>query len=226
MKDRLSKKAVLIEALTGIVLLTYVGYRIYRCAVTSIALAVFPFMISCVVIVLLGFTVAALCEYFSSRRKDAMSLRRVARHLIEGVLLAVVIIIICVVILVAVGFGNSSDRGYVNSDPDGAIMEYLQEERAVTASKTDLEQMIAGDFADGNVQYYVMKESASRDSSDAPVIYVLSITKEEDAYRCQKISADVSLDAESVIPVGDFSVDAKTDAVGEVIVFVERDSEQ
>ena len=226
MKDKLSKKAVLIKALTGIVLLAYVGYRIYRCAVTSIALAVFPFMISCVVIVLLGFTVAALCEYFSSRRKDAMSLRRVARHLIEGVLLAVVIIIICVVILVAVGFGNSSDRGYVNSDPDGAIMEYLQEERAVTASKTDLEQMIAGDFADGNVQYYVMKESASRDSSDAPVIYVLSITKEEDAYRCQKISADVSLESESVIPVDDFSVHAKTDAVGEVIVFVERDSEQ
>ena len=225
MKDKLSKKAVLIKALTGIVLLAYVGYRIYRCAVTSIALAVFPFMISCVVIVLLGFTVAALCEYFSSRRKDAMSLRRVARHLIEGVLLAVVIIIICVVILVACGFGNSSDRGYVNSDPDGAIMEYLQEERAVTASKTDLEQMIAGDFADGNVQYYVMKESASRDSSDAPVIYVLSITKEEDAYRCQKVSADVSLDAESVIPVGDFSVDAKTDAAGEVIVSVDKDQE-
>lgn len=225
MKDKLSKKAVLIKALTGIVLLAYVGYRIYRCAVTSIALAVFPFMISCVVIVLLGFTVAALCEYFSSRRKDAMSLRRVARHLIEGVLLAVVIIIICVVILVACGFGNSSDRGYVNSDPDGAIMEYLQEERAVTASKTDLEQMIAGDFADGNVQYYVMKESASRDSSDAPVIYVLSITKEEDAYRCQKVSADVSLDAESAIPVGDFSVDAKTDAAGEVIVSVDKDQE-
>lgn len=189
MEDKLLKKAVLIKALTGIVLLAYVGYRIYRCAVTSIALAVFPFMISCVVIVLLGFTVAALCEYFSSRRKDAMNLRRVARHLIEGVLLAVFIIIICVVILVAVGFGNSSDRGYVNSDPDGAIMEYLQEERAVTASKADLEQMIAGDFADGNVQYYVMKESASRDSSDAPVIYVLSITKEKDAYRCQKVSA-------------------------------------
>lgn len=225
MKDKLSKKAVLIKALTGIVLLAYVGYRIYRCAVTSIALAVFPFMISCVVIVLLGFTVAALCEYFSSRRKDAMSLRRVARHLIEGVLLAVVIIIICVVILVAVGFGNSSDRGYVNSDPDGAIMEYLQEERAVTASKTDLEQMIAGDFADGNVQYYVMKESASRDSSDAPVIYVLSITKEEDAYRCQKVSADVSLESESVIPVGDFSVHAKTDAAGEVIVSVDKDQE-
>lgn len=225
MKDKLSKKAVLIKALTGIVLLAYVGYRIYRCAVTSIALAVFPFMISCVVIVLLGFTVAALCEYFSSRRKDAMSLRRVARHLIEGVLLAVVIIIICVVILVAVGFGNSSDRGYVNSDPDGAIMEYLQEERAVTASKTDLEQMIAGDFADGNVQYYVMKESASRDSSDAPVIYVLSITKEEDAYRCQKISADVSLESESVIPVDDFSVHAKTDAAGEVIVSVDKDQE-
>ena len=225
MKDKLSKKAVLIKALTGIVLLAYVGYRIYRCAVTSIALAVFPFMISCVVIVLLGFTVAALCEYFSSRRKDAMSLRRVARHLIEGVLLAVFIIIICVVILVACGFGNSSDRGYVNSDPDGAIMEYLQEERAVTASKTDLEQMIAGDFADGNVQYYVMKESASRDSSDAPVIYVLSITKEEDAYRCQKVSADVSLDAESAIPVGDFSVDAKTDAAGEVIVSVDKDQE-
>ena len=32
------------------------------------------------------------------------------------VLLAVFIIIICVVILVAGGFGNSSDRGYVNSD--------------------------------------------------------------------------------------------------------------
>ena len=126
MEDKLLKKAVLIKALTGIVLLAYVGYRIYRCAVTSIALAVFPFMISCVVIVLLGFTVAALCEYFSSRRKDAMNLRRVARHLIEGVLLAVFIIIICVVILVAGGFGNSSDRGYVNSDPDGAIMEYLQ----------------------------------------------------------------------------------------------------
>ena len=220
MEDKLLKKAVLIKALTGIVLLAYVGYRIYRCAVTSIALAVFPFMISCVVIVLIGFTVAALCEYFSSRRKDAMSLRRVARHLIEGVLLAVF------VILVAGGFGNSSDRGYVNSDPDGAIMEYLQEERAVTASKADLEQMIAGDFADGNVQYYVMKESASRDSSDAPVIYVLSITKEKDAYRCQKVSADVSLESESVIPVGDFSVHAKTDAAGEVIVFVERDSEQ
>lgn len=226
MKDKLSKKAVLIKALTGIVLLAYVGYRIYRCAVTSIALAVFPFMISCVVIVLLGFTVAALCEYFSSRRKDAMNLRRVARHLIEGVLLAVFIIIICVVILVAGGFGNSSDRGYVNSDADGAIMEYLQEERAVTASKADLEQMIAGDFADGNVQYYVMKESASRDSSDAPVIYVLSITKEKDAYRCQKVRADVSLESESVIPVGDFSVHAKRDAAGEVIVFVERDSEQ
>ena len=45
MKDRLSKKAVLIEALTGIVLLTYVGYRIYRCAVTAVPLDVFPFMI-------------------------------------------------------------------------------------------------------------------------------------------------------------------------------------
>lgn len=226
MKDKLSKKAVLIEALTGIILMAYVGYRIYRCAVTSIALAVFPFMISCVVIVLLGFTVAALCEYFSSRRKDAMNLRRVARHLIEGVLLAVFIIIICVVILVAGGLENSSDGGYVNSDPDGAIMEYLQEERAVTASKADLEQMIAGDFADGDVQYYVMKESASRDSSDAPIIYVLSITKEKVAYRCQKVSADVSLESESVIPVGDFSVHAKTDAAGEVIVFVERDREQ
>ena len=95
MEDKLLKQAVLIKALTGIGLL---GYRIYRCAVTSIALAVFPFMISCVVIVLLGFTVAALCEYFSSRRKDAMNLRRVARHLIEGVLLAVFIIIICVII--------------------------------------------------------------------------------------------------------------------------------
>ena len=71
-----------------------------------------------------------------------------------------------------------------------------------------------------------MKESASRDSSDAPVIYVLSITKEKDAYRCQKVSVDVLLESESVIPVGDFSVHAKTDAAGEVIVFVERDSEQ
>ena len=54
----------------------------------------------------------------------------------------------------------------------------------------------------------------------------MSITKEKDAYRCQKVSADVSLESESVIPVGDFSVHAKTDAAGEVIVFVERDSEQ
>ena len=46
MEDKLLKKAVLIKALTGIVLLAYVEYRIYRCAVTSIALAVFPFMIS------------------------------------------------------------------------------------------------------------------------------------------------------------------------------------
>ena len=225
MKDRLSKKAVLIEALTGIVLLAYVGYRIYRCAVTSIALAVFPFMISCVVIVLLGFTVAALCEYFSSRRKDGMSLRRVARHLIGGVLLAVVIIIICVVILVAGGFENSSDDGYISSNPDRAIMKYLQEDRAVTASKDDLEQMVAGDFAEGNVQYYVMKESASQDSSGAPIVYVLSVTKEKDAYRCQKVSADVSLESESVIPVGDFSVHAKTDAAGEVVVSLDKDQE-
>ena len=226
MKDRLSKKAVLIEALTGIVLLTYVGYRIYRCAVTAVPLDVFPFMIFCVVVVLLGFTAAALCEYFSSRRKDGMSLRRVARHLIGGVLLAVVIIIICVVILVAGGFENSSDDGYISSNPDRAIMKYLQEDRGVTASKDDLEQMVAGDFAEGNVQYYVMKESASQDSSGAPIVYVLSVTKEKDTYRCQKVSADVSLESESVIPVGDFSVHAKTDAAGEVIVFVERDSEQ
>ena len=86
--------------------------------------------------------------------------------------------------------------------------------------------MVAGDFAEGNVQYYVMKESASQDSSGAPIVYVLSVTKEKDAYRCQKVSADVSLESESVIPVGDFSVHAKTDAAGEVIVFVERDSEQ
>ena len=46
MEDKLLKQAVLIKALTGIVLLAYVEYRIYRCAVTSIALAVFPFMIS------------------------------------------------------------------------------------------------------------------------------------------------------------------------------------
>lgn len=225
MKDRLSKKAVLIEALTGIVLLTYVGYRIYRCAVTAVPLDVFPFMIFCVVVVLLGFTAAALCEYFSSRRKDGMSLRRVARHLIGGVLLAVVIIIICVVILVAGGFENSSDDGYISSNPDRAIMKYLQEDRAVTASKDDLEQMVAGDFAEGNVQYYVMKESASQDSSGAPIVYVLSVTKEKDAYRCQKVSADVSLESESVIPVGDFSVHAKTDAAGEVVVSVDKDQE-
>lgn len=225
MKDRLSKRAVLIEVFTGIVLMAYVGYRIYRCAVTSVPLAVFPFMISCVVIVLLGFTAAALCEYFSSQKKDGMTLRRVARHLIGGVLLAVVIIIICVIILVAGGFGNS-DSGYINSDPDGAIIEYLKEERAVTASKADLEQMVAGDFADGKVKYYVMKESAGRDSSGALVVYVLSVTKERDAYRCQKVSADVSLQSESVIPVGDFSVRAKTAAAGEVVVSVERDGEQ
>ncbi len=225
MKDRLSKKAVLIEALTGIVLLTYVGYRIYRCAVTAVPLDVFPFMIFCVVVVLLGFTAASSCEYFSSRRKDGMSLRRVARHLIGGVLLAVVIIIICVVILVAGGFENSSDDGYISSNPDRAIMKYLQEDRAVTASKDDLEQMIAGDFAEGNVQYYVMKESASQDSSGAPIVYVLSVTKEKDAYRCQKVSADVSLESESVIPVGDFSVHAKTDAAGEVVVSLDKDQE-
>ena len=225
MKDRLSKKAVLIEALTGIVLLTYVGYRIYRCAVTAVPLDVFPFMIFCVVVVLLGFTAAALCEYFSSRRKDEMSLRRVARHLIGGVLLAVVIIIICVVILVAGGFENSSDDGYISSNPDRAIMKYLQEDRGVTASKDDLEQMVAGDFAEGNVQYYVMKESASQDSSGAPIVYVLSVTKEKDAYRCQKVSADVSLESESVIPVGDFSVHAKTDAAGEVVVSLDKDQE-
>ena len=225
MKDKLSKKAVLIEALTGIVLLTYVGYRIYRCAVTAVPLDVFPFMIFCVVVVLLGFTAAALCEYFSSRRKDGMSLRRVARHLIGGVLLAVVIIIICVVILVAGGFENSSDDGYISSNPDRAIMKYLQEDRGVTASKDDLEQMVAGDFAEGNVQYYVMKESASQDSSGAPIVYVLSVTKEKDAYRCQKVSADVSLESESVIPVGDFSVHAKMDAAGEVVVSLDKDQE-
>ena len=225
MKDKLSKKAVLIKALTGIVLLTYVGYRIYRCAVTAVPLDVFPFMIFCVVVVLLGFTAAALCEYFSSRRKDGMSLRRVARHLIGGVLLAVVIIIICVVILVADGFENSSDDGYISSNPDRAIMKYLQEDRAVTASKDDLEQMVAGDFAEGNVQYYVMKESASQDSSGAPIVYVLSVTKEKDAYRCQKVSADVSLESESVIPVGDFSVHVKTDAAGEVVVSLDKDQE-
>lgn len=222
MKDRLSKRAVLIEVFTGIILLAYVGYQIYRCAVTSVSLAVFPFMLSCVVIVLLGFTAAAFCEYFSSRKKDAMRLRRVARHLIEGVLLAVVIIIICVIILAAGGFGNSSADGYTGSSPDGAIMEYLQEERAVTASKADLKQMVAGDFADGEIQYYVMKEV----SAGAPVVYVLSVTKEKDAYRCQKVSADVSLESEGLIPVGDFSVHAKTDAAGEVVVSVERDVEQ
>ena len=226
MKDRLSKRAMLVEVFTGIVLLAYVGYRIYRCAVTSVSLAVFPFMISCVVIVLPGFTAAALCEYFSSREKDAMSLRRAARHLIEGVLLAVVIIIICVIILAAGGFGNSSADGYTGSGPDDAMMEYLQDERAVTASKADLKQMVAGDFAEGNVQYYVMKESAGWDSSGAPVVYVLSVTKERDTYRCQKVSADVSLESEGVIPVGDFSVHAKTDAAGEVVVSVERDGEQ
>lgn len=154
-----------------------------------------------------------------------MSLRRVARHLIGGVLLAVVIIIICVVILVAGGFENSSDDGYISSNPDRAIMKYLQEDRAVTASKDDLEQMVAGDFAEGNVQYYVMKESASQDSSGAPIVYVLSVTKEKDAYRCQKVSADVSLESASVIPVGDFSVHAKTDAAGEVVVSVDKDQE-
>lgn len=154
-----------------------------------------------------------------------MSLRRVARHLIGGVLLAVVIIIICVVILVADGFENSSDDGYISSNPDRAIMKYLQEDRAVTASKDDLEQMVAGDFAEGNVQYYVMKESASQDSSGAPIVYVLSVTKEKDAYRCQKVSADVSLESESVIPVGDFSVHAKTDAAGEVVVSLDKDQE-
>ena len=50
MKDRLSKKAVLIEALTGIVLLTYVGYRIYRCAVTAVPLDVFAWLSFCLVL--------------------------------------------------------------------------------------------------------------------------------------------------------------------------------
>ena len=148
--------------------------------------------------------------------KDRLSKRAV---------LIVVTIIICVVILVTGGCGNSSDDDYISSNPEEVIMEYLQEERAVTASKDDLKQMVAADFADGEVQYYVMKESASQVSSDAPVVYILSVTKERDGYRCQKVSADVSLDAESVIPVGDFSVDAKTDAAGEVIVSVDKDQE-
>ncbi len=69
MKDRLSKKAVLIEALTGIVLLTYVGYRIYRCAVTAVPLDVFPFMIFCVVVVLLGFTARLSANIFHPGEK-------------------------------------------------------------------------------------------------------------------------------------------------------------
>ena len=88
-------------------------------------------MIFCVVVVLLGFTAAALCEIFfiPEKRWDEFAQGRLTSIGGDWRSLSITI---CVVILVADGFENSSDDGYISSNPDRAIMKYLQEDRAVT----------------------------------------------------------------------------------------------
>lgn len=98
MKDKQLKKTMCIELLTGIILMIYVLYHIYTCSITASQLSIIPFMVWCVVIVMVGFGVAALYEYYANKKCNHQITRAVIRPLLEGIFISVTIIIICSII--------------------------------------------------------------------------------------------------------------------------------
>ncbi len=98
MKDKQLKKTMYIELLTGIILMIYVLYHIYTCSITASQLSIIPFMVWCVVIVMVGFGFAALYEYCANKKRNLPITRAVIRPLLEGVFISMVIMTICSII--------------------------------------------------------------------------------------------------------------------------------
>ena len=84
--------------LTGIILMIYVLYHIYTCSITASQLSIIPFMVWCVVIVMVGFGFAALYEYCANKKRNLQITRAVIRPLLEGVFISMVIMTICSII--------------------------------------------------------------------------------------------------------------------------------
>lgn len=100
MKYELFKKTICIKLLTGIILIAYVFYRIYTCSITGTQLNMIPFMVCCIVIVIVGFVFAAICEYFANKKRIRPIPGAIRKQLVEGAFIVAVIIIICIIIYV------------------------------------------------------------------------------------------------------------------------------
>ncbi|MCQ4637885.1 hypothetical protein NE619_14210 [Anaerovorax odorimutans] len=100
MKYETLKKTIGIKVLTGIILIAYAVYRVYKCSITATKLNVIPFMACCIAIVIVGFVSAAICEYFANKKRIHPISGAIRRQLVEGTFLAVAIIMICIIIYV------------------------------------------------------------------------------------------------------------------------------
>ena len=85
----------LVKIVTGIVLLISSTFQIFTSVTVGKQLNIISFGLVCIAIVLIGFTIAALCEWFNNRNHVESITKVVIKQLIEGVFVSVIIFIIC-----------------------------------------------------------------------------------------------------------------------------------
>lgn len=84
-----------IKVLTGLILILYVQYCIYKCAMAAVPLDVIHFMICCIIIVTAGYTAVILYKYFSENDNPQSFWGIVRKEFVEEVLLIILITVIC-----------------------------------------------------------------------------------------------------------------------------------
>lgn len=160
MKHRLSKWAIFVEALTGTALIIY---TIYACGMTAAQLAVIPFMLCCVIIVIAGFAVAALCECLVNKTQIESVSKVIIRQAIKAAVLVAVIAAICFVI-------HAKIQGEESSDPPVPVL-YIYDVRDMAArigdsdyvfvanvvKKGDVVEFPDGGMPETNYQLQVLK---------------------------------------------------------------------
>lgn len=88
-----------------------------------------------------------------------------------------------------------------------AIKEYWDAEKGSSLSDEQLKEIILTDFTDHKKHYYVIKDIQDAANENTPVIYVLEVSKQDNAYLCTKATADISPgSSECIIPLNDFSI--------------------
>lgn len=98
MKSRSLNNTACIKLFTGIILISYVLYRIYKCSVIASQLNIISFMAVCIAIVIVGFGSATVYEYFIGKSENRQVKNAIIRQMIEGLLIVILIAIICSII--------------------------------------------------------------------------------------------------------------------------------